>query len=69
MQALERRYPDLPMVAGAPVKREFEYIRHGTLALMGGRALPFLHARAIRHGSVVDRRRRRRPRLSGPSGG
>lgn len=51
MQALERRYPDLPMVAGAPVKREFEYIRHGTVALMGafdvrsGKAFGFLAER------------------------
>lgn len=35
MQALERRYPDVPMVRGRPVRREFEYIRHGTLCLMG----------------------------------
>lgn len=35
IQALERRYPDLPMTPGTPVRREFEYIRHGTLALMG----------------------------------
>ena len=35
MQALERRYPDLAMQPGQPVRREFEYIRHGTLALMG----------------------------------
>jgi hypothetical protein len=35
MQALERRYPDLPMGPGRPVRREFEYIRHGTLCLMG----------------------------------
>ena len=35
MQALERRYPDLPMVPASPVRREFEYIRHGTLTLMG----------------------------------
>jgi hypothetical protein len=30
IQAIERRYPDVPMKPGAPVKREFEYIRHGT---------------------------------------
>lgn len=48
MQALERRYPDVPMKPGAPIKREFEYIRHGTLALMGaldaraGKAFGFL---------------------------
>jgi transposase len=35
IQALERRYLDLPMRPGLPVRREFEYIRHGTLALMG----------------------------------
>jgi len=35
MQALERKYPDLPMQRGTPVRREFEYIRHGTLCLMG----------------------------------
>ena len=35
MQALERRFADIPMKPGQPVRREFEYIRHGTLALMG----------------------------------
>ncbi len=35
MQALERRYPDIPMLPGQPVRREFEYIRHGTLCWMG----------------------------------
>jgi hypothetical protein len=35
MQALERLHPDLPMEPGRPVRREFEYIRHGTLTLMG----------------------------------
>ena len=35
MQALERRYVDIPMQPGQPVRREFEYIRHGTLCLMG----------------------------------
>jgi hypothetical protein len=44
MQALERRYPDLPMVPGIPVRREFEYIRHGTLTLMG--------AYDVRHGKL-----------------
>jgi len=36
MQALERRHPDIAMRSGQPVRREFEYIRHGTLCLMGG---------------------------------
>jgi hypothetical protein len=35
MQALERKYPDIPMRPGQRVRREFEYIRHGTLCLMG----------------------------------
>ena len=35
MQALERRHPDIPMRPSQPVRREFEYIRHGTLCLMG----------------------------------
>jgi transposase len=48
IQALERRYPDMPMMLGQPVRREFEYIRHGTLTLMGaldvrrGKAFGFL---------------------------
>jgi transposase len=35
IQALERRYPDVAMSPGQVVRREFEYIRHGTLCLMG----------------------------------
>lgn len=35
IQALERAHPDLPMAAGRPVRREFEYVRHGTQCLMG----------------------------------
>jgi transposase len=31
VQALERTAPDLPMQAGHVLRREFEYIRHGTL--------------------------------------
>lgn len=48
MQAIERRYADVPMQPGAPVKREYEYVRHGTIALMGafdarrGKAFGFL---------------------------
>ena len=36
MQALERRHPDVAMCEGQIVRREFEYVRHGTLCLMGG---------------------------------
>ena len=32
IQALERKYPDLPMQPGHVLRREFEYIRHGTLS-------------------------------------
>ena len=32
VQALERKYPDLPMQPGHILRREFEYIRHGTLS-------------------------------------
>lgn len=35
MQALQRRYPDIEMLPGQPVRRELEYVRHGTLCLMG----------------------------------
>lgn len=35
IQALERRYADVPMEPGQPLRREFEYIRHGTLCWMG----------------------------------
>ncbi len=33
IQALQRLYPDLPMGPGATQRREYEYIRHGTLCL------------------------------------
>ena len=34
IQALERTMPDLAMKPGRKVKREFEYIRHGTQSLI-----------------------------------
>ncbi|HET9598941.1 MAG TPA: IS630 family transposase [Anaeromyxobacteraceae bacterium] len=36
IQALSRKYPDLPMRPGAPVAREFEYVRHGVMHLFAG---------------------------------
>ena len=33
VQALERKHPGLPMCSGKVERREFEYIRHGTLSL------------------------------------
>jgi putative transposase len=32
VQALERKHPDLPMLSGHVLRREFEYVRHGTLS-------------------------------------
>jgi hypothetical protein len=32
VQAIERLYPDVPMTAGHVLRREFEYLRHGTLS-------------------------------------
>jgi transposase len=34
VQALERKYPGLPLQPGKVERREFEYIRHGTLAFI-----------------------------------
>ncbi len=34
VQALERKHPDLPMLPGKVERREFEYIRHGTLSFI-----------------------------------
>jgi len=34
IQALERNHPDVPMSPGKVARREFEYIRHGTLTFM-----------------------------------
>ena len=36
IQALARIAPDRPMEPGRPVRREFEYERHGTLSLLAG---------------------------------
>jgi len=34
VQALERKHPGLPLAPGKVERREFEYIRHGTLSFM-----------------------------------
>lgn len=34
IQALERKHPTLPMKPGLIERREYEYLRHGTLALI-----------------------------------
>lgn len=36
MQAIERFYPDTPAAQGRQIRREFNYIRHGTQALIAG---------------------------------
>ncbi len=35
IQALERKYPDKPVMPGKTARLEFEYIRHGTTSLIG----------------------------------
>jgi len=34
VQALERKYPGLPLASGKVERREFEYVRHGTLSFI-----------------------------------
>jgi hypothetical protein len=34
VQALQRKYPGLPLVPSKVERREFEYLRHGTLAFI-----------------------------------
>ncbi|HYO89085.1 MAG TPA: transposase [Candidatus Limnocylindrales bacterium] len=34
VQALERKHPDLPLEPGRVLRREFEYLRHGTLSFI-----------------------------------
>ncbi|WP_018752596.1 hypothetical protein [Paenibacillus sanguinis] len=36
IQALERLHSTLPMKPGLVERREFEYVRHGTLSLIAG---------------------------------
>jgi len=45
VQALERRYPSLPMKPGQIERQEFEYVRHGTAA--------FLLSRDVASGAVL----------------
>lgn len=45
VQALERKHPGLPMAPGKVARREFEYIRHGTLS--------FILSRDVVTGDVV----------------
>ena len=46
IQALEHKYPDKLPVPGQCAKQEFEYIRHGTISLIG-----FFH---VANGSLYD---------------
>jgi transposase len=34
MQAVERKHPDRPAAPGRPLRREYEYVRHGTQSLL-----------------------------------
>src|SRR5438270_7755836 len=48
VQALSRKHPDLPMQAGHVLRREFEYIRHGTLSwFINARCRHRTHRRTI----------------------
>lgn len=40
IQALERIAPDLPVAAGFVARREYEYLRHGTIGLFGNFHVP-----------------------------
>jgi transposase len=40
MQILQRKYPTQPIEPGKPAKREHEYIRHGTRALLASFVVP-----------------------------
>jgi transposase len=70
IQALERKHGDRPMAPGQPVRREFEYIRHGVTNLLAaldvktGRALGQFYPRRGRAEFVefLDVLRRRYPR-------
>jgi putative transposase len=46
VQALSRIAPDHPMQPGQPVRREFEYERHGTLCLLAGLVVADGHVQA-----------------------
>ena len=54
VQALERKHADLPMQPGHVLRREFEYIRHGTRCLIGSLGVPTGQV----FGSVTARRGR-----------
>ena len=45
VQALERKHPGLPLAPGKVERREFEYIRHGTLT--------FIFRRDVATGEVI----------------
>jgi transposase len=47
MQAIERKHPDRPAVPGRLLRREFEYVRHGTQSLIA--ALDVRKAQVLAH--------------------
>ena len=58
MQARQRKYPDEPSLPGRPLRREFEYVRHGTQSLIAG-----LNVHTGRISAQVGRRRKARDLL------
>ena len=55
IQALERKHPTIGMGPGRVERREFEYIRHGTLTLIANFDVAQQNRR-IFHGAHPDRR-------------
>lgn len=52
VQALERKHPGLPMAPGKVERREFEYIRHGTLSFIVSFSVASGHIAAVSCGST-----------------
>lgn len=52
VQALERKHPGLPMAPGKVERREFEYIRHGTLSFIVSYSVACGHVAAVSCGST-----------------
>jgi transposase len=52
VQALERKHPGLPMAVGKVERREFEYIRHGTLSFIVNFEVPTGQVATVSCGST-----------------
>lgn len=52
VQAFERKHPGLPMAPGKMERREFEYIRQGTLSFIVSYSATFGHVAAVSFGTT-----------------